>query len=66
MVSPSAFPLNDLDYCWPAGFASFRLAAWNPGRGGFLPGAELVEIAAALGSHSARYMRITDMTPQPA
>lgn len=24
--------LNDLDYCWPAGFASFSLSAWNPGR----------------------------------
>lgn len=42
--------LNDLDYEWPAGFASFRLQARNPSRGGFLPDAELEEIAAALGS----------------
>jgi len=62
MAPPSAFPLNDLDCCWPVGFASFRLAPGIRGRGGFLPGTELVEIAAALGSRSARYMRITDMT----
>jgi hypothetical protein len=42
--------LNDLDYCWPAGFASFTLSAWNPGRGGFLPGAEMEELAAVLRS----------------
>lgn len=42
--------LNDLDYQWPAGFASFRLRARNPVRGGFLPDAELGEIAAALGT----------------
>jgi hypothetical protein len=42
--------LNDLNYRWPAGFASFRLIATNPSRGGFMPDAELEEIAAALGS----------------
>jgi hypothetical protein len=42
--------LNDLDYQWPAGFASFRLWARNPARGGFLPDAELEEIAAELGT----------------
>jgi hypothetical protein len=32
--------LNDLDYYLPAGFASFRMRAWNPARGGCLPTAE--------------------------
>jgi len=41
--------LNDLDYCWPAGFASFALRARNPNLGGFLPDYELELIAAALG-----------------
>jgi hypothetical protein len=41
--------LNDLEYRWPAGFASFALRARNPDPGGLLPDHELGLIAAALG-----------------
>jgi len=41
--------LNDLEYRWPAGFASFALRAQNPNPGGFLPDHEIGPIATALG-----------------
>ena len=44
----STVSLNDLDYDWPAGFASFEIAVWNPDRGQ-LTDAELAAVAAALG-----------------
>ncbi len=42
--------LNDLAYESPAGFASFALRARNPSPAGWLPAAQLADIATALGS----------------
>jgi len=40
--------LDDLDYDWPCGFASFELEVWNPNRGQ-LTDDELAETSAVLG-----------------